>query len=242
MENLIDEKQKFKVYKNVFDNNTINNVWELLTHKKLLGLESPIKLGKEGNVFSAIDSKGKRIAVKIYRVTSCDFFKMRKYLEIDPRFKLKKSRKTIIEIWARREFLNLHRARKIRASVPKPIAIYKNVIAMEFIGEKNKNEMPIPAPLLKYAIPKNPKEFFNKLINNIRILYHGNVIHADLSEFNILNYNEKPVIIDLSHGLPINSNASDEMLARDIKNVSRFFRKLGLRIDEEKIIKKIKTK
>lgn len=242
MEDLIDKKQKSKVYKNVFDNNTMNNIWELLTHKKLLGLESPIKLGKEGNIFSAIDNRGKRIAVKIYRITSCDFFKMRKYLEIDPRFKLKKSRKTIIETWAKREFLNLHRAYKSKVNVPKPIAIYKNVIAMEFIGEKNKDNMPIPAPLLKYSIPKNPEEFFSKLINNIKLLYRSNIIHADLSEFNILNYRENPIIIDLSHGLPTNTTVSNEMLERDVRNIFKFFKKLGLKTSEEEIMKKIKTK
>lgn len=113
---------------------------------------------------------------------------------------------------------------------------------MEFIGEKNKNKMPTPAPLLKYAIPKNPGHFFNKLIENIKKMYWVNVIHGDLSEFNILNDQENPVIIDLSHGLPRDSNASDEMLSRDIKNISKFFRKLSLKIDEEEIIKKIKTR
>ena len=242
MEDLIDQKEKLKVYKNVFDNNTMNNVWELLTHKKLIGLESPIKLGKEGNIFSAIDVKGKRIAVKIYRITSADFFKMRKYLEIDPRIKLKKSRKMIVETWAKREFVNLQRAYKNKINVPKPIAIYKNVIIMEFVGEKNRDKMPIPAPLLKYAIPRNLEKFFNKLVEDMKLMYKANIIHGDLSEFNILNNNETPVIIDLSHGLPRNANASNEMLERDVKNVSNFFRRKGLKIDEEEIIKKIKTK
>ena len=231
---------KFKVSGNVFDQNTEKNLWELMTHHKIDGLESPIKIGKEANVFSALDKKGKRFAAKIYRISSCDFFKMRKYLEVDPRFKLKKSRKAIVEIWARREFSNLTKAYDNGISVPKPIALFKNVIIMEFIGNKSNKEIPEASPLLKDAKPKNPEKFFNELIKNIKMLYGVNIIHGDLSEFNIINHKEKPIIIDLSHGMPINSNVSEEMLKRDIINISRYFKKQGLKINEDKLIQEIK--
>ena len=44
----------FKTYKDIFDKFTINSLWELITQKKIEGLESPIKIGKESNVFSAL--------------------------------------------------------------------------------------------------------------------------------------------------------------------------------------------
>lgn len=233
---------KFKVSGNVFDQNTEKNLWELITHKKIEGLESPIKLGKEANIFSALDPKGKRLAVKIYRVSACDFFKMRRYLEVDTRFKLKRSRKAIVDIWARREFSNLTKAHNHKVNVPKPIAIFNNVLIMEFIGNKSKEKIPEASPLLKDSRPKNPTKFFREIVKNIKLLYKANIIHGDLSEFNILNDKEKPILIDLSHGMPTNSNVSEEMLKRDIINISRYFKKLGLIIDEDKLIKEIKNK
>jgi serine/threonine-protein kinase RIO1 len=74
------EKQKekkedlLKAYKNVFDEGTMNSLWYHITHRQIEGLESPVKLGKESNVFSALTKDRKRVAVKIYRIMSADFF------------------------------------------------------------------------------------------------------------------------------------------------------------------------
>ncbi len=61
------------------------------------------------------------------------------------------------------------------------------------------------------------------------------MVHADLSAFNILNHNEKPVFIDFSQCTTLDSSRVKEYLERDIRNISVFFRKLGLKIDENKI-------
>ncbi len=236
---------KFKVFKNVFDEGTMKNIFEVLNHERMIGLESPIKIGKEANVFSGLDKNNKRVAFKIYRVASCDFFRMRRYLEVDPRFKLRSSRKAIIEIWARREFANLTKAKRNKVNVPKPLYLFKNVLVMEFIGNTKKEEPSEAYPLLKDSIVKNPEKFFQELIENIKRLYRANLVHGDLSEFNILNKNQKPIIIDLSHGVPANSNIADELLKRDILTLIKYFNKKGLKIDEkkqEKIIKEIKSK
>jgi len=97
----------FKTYKNVFDDKTERAVWWLITHNKFEGLESPIKTGKESNVFSAITKSGERVAVKIFRINSSSFFKMSKYLEMDPRFRHVKSLRSVVLTWAKREFVNL---------------------------------------------------------------------------------------------------------------------------------------
>ena len=87
------EKQKekkedlFKAYKDVFDEGTMNSVWYLITHRKFEGLESPIKLGKESNVFTALTKENKRICVKIHRIAASDFFTMSSYLAMDTRFR-----------------------------------------------------------------------------------------------------------------------------------------------------------
>ena len=66
------------------------------------------------------------------------------------------------------------------------------------------------------------------------------LVHGDLSCFNILNYNENPVFIDFSQTTDIKSQNAKELLIRDIKNISVFFRKIGLKnVNEEKILKKV---
>ncbi|MEM1577622.1 MAG: RIO1 family regulatory kinase/ATPase [Candidatus Pacearchaeota archaeon] len=234
-------KENLKAYKNVFERSTIKAIFDLIAKGIIKGMESPIKIGKESNIFSAIreiDGKDERVALKIYRISTCDFKRMKKYLILDPRYKVGNSRKTIILQWAKREFSNLTKCYKNNISVPKPIARKDNVIVMEFIGNKKVDEMPIPASLLKDKIPKNTKKFFLCLIEEIKKMYlNAKIIHGDLSEYNILNYNEKPIIIDLSHGLP--AIGYREYLRRDIENIVRFFKKLNLDIDKEEIEKYI---
>ena len=74
----------------------------------------------------------------------------------------------------------------------------------------------------------------------IRLFYKAGLIHGDLSEFNILNYNEKPYIIDLSHGVKLDYPNVDELLQRDIKNLDRYFRKFNIRLDSEKVFMDVK--
>ena len=103
-----------------------------------------------------------------------------------------------------------------------------NIIVEEMIGS--------PAPPLKDAAPSDPKEFFNLIVEQMRILYQdGNLIHGDLSSFNILNHEEKPFLIDFSQSTLVGTPNSEELLRRDIKNVIHYFRKLGVHEDEEDI-------
>jgi len=110
-----------------------------------------------------------------------------------------------------------------------------NILVMELIGKNNE-----PAPRLKDKPPKNVKKFIKELINNLTIFYKSGFIHGDLSEFNILNYNDTPYIIDLSHGVKLDYSGMQELLDRDIKNLKKYFSKLGLDVDIENILKNLK--
>jgi RIO kinase 1 len=229
----------FRTYKNVFDQSTIQAIWYLITHHKIEGLESPIKVGKESNVFSALTKENKRVAVKIYRIEVCDFFRMSEYLAMDKRFRFTGRRKQIVLVWAQREFKNLMKAYQAKVSVPKPIAIRDNVIIMKFIGNRYPKN-PESARLLKDN-PGNEK-MPGLVVNEMKKLYKAGLVHGDLSEFNILNLNDKPMLIDLSHSLPVLSNSAEELLNRDVENVCRFFNKKGFKLNKEDVLKEIKEK
>jgi RIO kinase 1 len=223
-------KEKFKVMHSVFDEFTNRTIFRLITRGYFEGLESPISIGKEANIFSAKTKSGTRVMVKIYRLETCDFNRMYDYLKVDPRFiNLKSKKRKVILAWVQREYRNLLKAREANVRVPTPIAILNNVLVLEFIGSGGEI-----APRMKDKKPKTPKKFYKDIISQIRRLYKAGLVHADLSSFNILNFNEKPVFIDFSQCTTLRNPHVDEYLARDIKNISTFFRKLGLKIDEEK--------
>jgi len=228
-------KEKFKTYQNVFDEFTYRTLFKIISQGHFEGLIGPVSIGKESNVF-VCKKEDQKVISKIYRLETCDFNRMYDYIKDDPRFQgLKKQRRKIIFAWCQREYRNLLRAREAQVRVPTPITFLNNVLVMEFIGDKE------PAPKLKDVIPKNKKAFFNDIISNIKKLYKAGFVHADLSHFNILNYKEKPVFIDLSHATPTKNPNSRELLERDIRNICTFFKKLGLNINEEKIKNSIKN-
>ncbi|MBI3027561.1 serine protein kinase RIO [Candidatus Woesearchaeota archaeon] len=228
-------KEDFKTMHDVFDGFTNRTIYKLITQGLFEGLESPISIGKESNVFSAIKRDSSRVMVKIYRLETCDFNRMYDYIKDDPRYlHTKKGKRNIIFTWVQREYRNLLKAREANVSVPTPLAFSNNVLVLEFIGDDG-----MFAPKLKDEIPKNSKDFLAKIISNMKKLYKAGLVHSDLSAFNILNYNESPVFIDFSQCTMLDSSRAKEYLERDIKNICIFFRKIGLDVDELKVKKQI---
>jgi len=226
-------KEKWKTWGNVFDTFTFRTLFKLAGQGHFDVIESPVSIGKESNVFTARTRQGARIIVKIYRLETCDFNRMYDYLKFDPRFKLKKQRRKIIFSWVQREFRNLMKARQAGVLVPKPIAFLNNVLLIEFVGN---DEIALK---LKDHLPKNKTQFLKKIIQNMKKLHKAGLVHADLSQFNILNYHENPVFIDMSQATTFENPQAKEFLERDIKNITNFFNKIGLKTDKSKIKKQI---
>ncbi len=224
-------KNKFIAYENVFDESTLRGLFYLSSQGYFENIEGPISTGKESNVFSVSYKQEKRV-VKIYR-TSANFKKMYEYMKADPRFSgLQGTKLSIIYIWAKKEYRNLLREREKNVSAPTPYAVHKNILVMEFFD----------APLLVRKAPKNPKKFYERLISEVQKLFQAGLVHADLSEYNILNDKEKPVLIDFSHALDLRYPNVQRLLLRDVQNLVRYFNKLGLSLDEDKEFQRIWTR
>jgi len=226
--------EEWKVYKNIFSDFSLRNLFKLSSQGHFEELQSPISIGKEANIFTAVKEDGKLIIVKIYRLENCNFNKMYDYIRADLRYPdLKKNRRQVVFAWTHREYRNLLIAREV-IKVPTPIAVKDNILLMEFIGD---NE---PASRLKDDIPKDVEEFFDQVISNMKKLYKAGLIHGDLSDFNILNYHQKPVFIDFSQGTTTDSPNADELIERDVRNVCNFFKRY-IEVDEEETLEKIKN-
>jgi len=228
-------KEKFKTKHNVFDDFTNRNLFKLISQGHFEGLIGPVSIGKESNIFTAKKGQDK-IIIKIYRLETSDFNRMYSYIRDDPRFiNLRKQKRKIIFAWCQREYRNLLNARDAGVRVPLPITFLSNILVMELIGDTQ------PAPKLKDAIPKDKKKFFNEIMKNIEKLHKAGFVHSDLSHFNILNHDERPVFIDFSHMTPTRNPNSMEYLKRDVKNICNFFNRIGLKTDKEEFIKKLKA-
>lgn len=214
-------KKKFAAYGHVFDAGTLRTLFSLSGQGAFDDLESPIAVGKESHVFTARFGGGHR-CVKVYRL-SANFKQMHAYMHADPRFShIKGTKLTVIYAWAMKEYRNLLRARTAGVSVPTPYAVRKNVLVMEYF----------PAPLLLYKPPKNPRTFYNDLRMNLQKLLGAGLVHADFSEYNILNDRERPVLIDFSHAVDLQHPMAEGYFQRDVKNMVNFFSKQGLSLNE----------
>jgi len=232
----IKDKDLFETVEEVFDMSTQMAIYELIRRGVIGELKGVISAGKEARVYCGKSPKGDDIAVKIYLTTTAEFRKsIRKYIIGDPRFEQIANRglRHLIYAWARKEFRNLKRMEQAGIRVPKPIAVYKNVLVMEFIGEGCKR-----APLLvELAKPVNQLDveewtkIFEKVYDYMVKMYQkAKLAHADLNEYNIMYWKGEPVIIDVSQAVPINHPYAYEFLMHDIQQIRRFFSSVGVEV------------
>lgn len=221
----------------VFDSITLQTLYKLSKMGHIHILKGAISTGKEANVFKGYNKDDKLVAVKIYRVRSSDFKKMQYYIQGDPRFNVRTSNKRqIINTWVTKEYRNLMRAYEVGVNVPKPIIAKNNVLVMEFIGDEEGN----PALPMRQSKISNPQEVLEKIVDYVKILYKdAKLVHGDLSSYNILINDGEPVIIDMGQGVLVNHPVSMELLNRDIDNLVKDFKKLGIHITKDEIKSKI---
>jgi RIO kinase 1 len=212
----------------VFDKATFMVIYQLLNSGVLYEVHGVVNAGKEARVYWGKNKEGKDLAVKIYLTASAEFKKgMLKYIEGDYRFKgVKRDTRSLIFTWAQKEFRNLEQAYRAKVRVPKPVAVKNNVLVMEFIGKNGVN-----APSLKEQAPSDPEKVYEVLLTYVKRLYRkAELVHGDLSEYNIMMWKGKPVIFDIAQAVPTSHPMVEFFLRRDLTNVNRFFSRLGVKV------------
>lgn len=230
IEQLMKQKrsEEFEALEEVFDRPTLMLIYQMLNQGHLSRLHGCIKAGKESRIYWGEDSKGKDVAVKIYLKATTGFRKGRLiYLEGDPRFKrFKRNTRSIVYLWAQKEFKNLQAAHSAGANVPKPHLVRGNILVMQFIGDEG-----VSAPLLKDLQPQRPATLYKQLLKNVQLLYgKAGLVHGDLSEYNVMIWRNKAVIFDLSQAVSVEHPLSDMLLKRDLDNMNRYFLKHGVKV------------
>ncbi|KAI4178372.1 MAG: hypothetical protein LQ348_005617 [Seirophora lacunosa] len=198
-----------------------------------------ISTGKEANVYHALtipQEEGSEAAVapvqraiKVYKTSILVFKDRDKYVTGEYRFRQgysKSNNRAMVKVWAEKEMRNLQRIYAAGIPCPEPIHLRLHVLVMGFLGDRKST----PAPRLKDVelvgvdVEQRWKQLYLQLLGYMRILYQTcRLVHADLSEYNVLYHEDKLWLIDVSQSVEHDHPRSLEFLRMDIKNVTDFF-------------------
>ncbi|KAK2094540.1 Serine/threonine-protein kinase RIO3 [Saguinus oedipus] len=169
-------------------------------------------------------------AIKVFKTTLNEFKNRDKYIKDDFRFKDRFSKlnpRKIIRMWAEKEMHNLTRMQRAGIPCPTVVLLKKHILVMSFIGHDQ-----VPAPKLKEVKlnSEEMKEAYYQTLHLMRQLYNEcTLVHADLSEYNMLWHAGKVWLIDVSQSVEPTHPHGLEFLFRDCRNVSQFFQKGGVK-------------
>lgn len=184
----------------------------------------PLGVGKEADVYDALDQKGVRVAVKFHRLGRISFRqtqRKRGYVKEHAGW-LFQSR-----LAAEKEYEALKILHPKRVAVPAPIAQNRHVIVMGMIEG---------AELARWTKLPKPAKVLKEILQNVRRAYlKVGLIHADLSEYNIIVKPDMHIlIIDWPQYVTKDHPNARTLLTRDLKNVVQYFkRKHMLEIEPE---------
>ncbi|CAO3600071.1 unnamed protein product [Absidia cylindrospora] len=191
-----------------------------------------ISTGKEANVYHASTEDGQHRAIKVYKTSILTFKDRDRYVTGEYRFRhgySKSNPRKMVKVWAEKEMRNLRRIHQAGIPSPEALVLRMHVLVMEFLGDKNGWAY----PRLKDAqieASRYPKLYY-QLIKNVRTMYQVcRLVHADLSEYNILYHSRTLYIIDVSQSVEHDHPHASDFLRKDLANVTDYFAKKGVRV------------
>lgn len=134
----------------------------------------------------------------------------------------------MVRTWAEKEMRNLKRMCSAGIPCPVPHLLKSHVLVMDFLGKNG-----WCAPRIRDAELTDEQYIacYQSIAIDMRRLYHNcNLVHGDLSEYNILWHNERPVIIDVSQSVEHAHPFASEFLRKDVTNITEFFAKKGCEV------------
>ncbi|XP_032810475.1 serine/threonine-protein kinase RIO3 [Petromyzon marinus] len=231
----LHEKKEHSTSDQAMDARTRLLLYKMVNAGVLESISGCISTGKESVVFHAAGGRmeNKEVpsecAVKVFKTTLNEFKNRDKYIKDDYRFKDRFSKlnpRKVIRMWAEKEMHNLARMRAVGIRCPEVVLLKKHVLVMSFLGEGQ-----VPAPKLKEARLSSAQLSlaYEQVVQMMLTLFHGcNLVHADLSEYNLLWHRGEVWLIDVSQSVEPTHPHGLEFLYRDCRNVSQFFRKAGV--------------
>lgn len=238
-----DEKEKDKADRatseQVLDQRTRMILLQMINRGFVSEVHGAISTGKEANVYGAVlhdDQTGTPIqrAIKVYKTAILVFKDRERYITGEHRFKGgfdKGNNRKMVKLWAEKEYRNLRRIYNAGIPCPEPLALKLHVLVMGFLGDRKGWAYPRlrDATLQGDDVDQQWRKLYLQLLGIMRKMYQVcRLVHADLSEYNILYHKDQLYIIDVSQSVEPDHPRSLEFLRMDIKNVGDFFRRKGV--------------
>ncbi|KAF2364340.1 Protein kinase-like domain [Trinorchestia longiramus] len=219
------------------DESTSVTLLGLINSGQLEELGGVISSGKEAIVYHAVGGcidedntwESKPVVVKIFKTRLAEFKTRERYIRDDHRFRdrmTKTNNFTNIKLWVEKEYRNLCRVATAGVASPAPILVRNNLLVMSLIGEPD-----LPAPQLRNVnlTPANWQRAYDLTIEIVEALVNkGRLVHADLSEYNLLYYRGKVYVIDFAQAVDVAHPRALSYLYRDLCTVANFFRRRGV--------------
>ncbi|CAD0200687.1 unnamed protein product [Chrysodeixis includens] len=225
----IKDKHDRATAEQVMDPRTKMILFKLLNRGIINEINGCISTGKEANVYHATSKDGKDYAVKIFKTSILVFKDRDKYVSGEYRFRngyCRSNPRKMVRTWAEKEMRNLVRMHNAQLSVPEPVILRSHVLVMSFMGEDG-----WPSPKLKDVeiSQSTARSLYRDCIMMMWKMFNiCKLVHADLSEFNMLYHQGNIVIIDVSQSVEHDHPHAFEFLRKDCTNISDFFRKRGV--------------
>jgi RIO kinase 1 len=140
-------------------------------------------------------------------------------------------------IWTDHEYKTLCTLFEAGADVPEPFASTGTAVLMEYVGNGAE-----PAPQLQFAQMDagEAREAWGRILANIELWLRHNLVHADLSAYNILWWGGRPKVIDMPQAVDARFNPhARKLLERDVRNVAAYFRRYGADPDVDGIAQEL---
>jgi RIO kinase 1 len=131
--------------------------------------------------------------------------------------------------WLMHEYTTMELLYEAGASVPKPLAANDNAILMAYIGDE---QMAAP-PLSQITVARDEAILaFREVMRNVELMLANGLIHGDLSAYNILYWDEQPILIDFPQVVDSKANPDAfTIFERDIQRVCNYFTRQGVPCD-----------
>lgn len=239
----------------------LDSLTDIYEHQWISDVLRKVKGGKEASVYlckSGTDMSVPIVAAKIYRPRALRNLKNdaeyrlgRVDLDADGTALWKEADKNAIakrtaygeevrhRSWIAYEFTTMEKLFEAGVDVPKPYAMEKNAIVMDFIGDES-----AAAPILNSVnlSSNEARDLFDKVLRNIDVMLANDCIHGDLSAYNILYWNGGITLIDFPQiVLPKSNPTAWNIFQRDVVRVCDYFSAQGIRCDGRKIAADIWT-
>ncbi len=135
--------------------------------------------------------------------------------------------------WLEHEYQSLLALYEAGADVPRPFASSANAILMEYYGDAI-----MGAPTLNDVnlSAREASSLFERVLHNIDVMLSLNLVHGDLSAFNILYWDGGIILIDFPQTIhPDENQSAFNIFQRDVMRVCEYFNKFGIRENGHKL-------